>query len=516
MLIKSASLGMAALLLAGSLALPPSHPPAAASVAITVTTTADELVDDGFCSLREAILSANDDLASGPQPGECVAGSGEDVINVPAGTYTLTLQNSNEPDTGLLGDLDVTSSMHILGAGALTTAIDGAGLSRVMEITGTIAVWIEAITFQNGDESYGAGILVQAGSDLTLSDSRLVHNDALDGGGLVNLGTATLAASQVLWNHADLSSGGISNSGSLTLTDGLVQGNAAGGHFVSACGGISNGGTLLILGSTITENAASLVGGGICNGGVVTMSQSTIESNTAGSGGGLENSGVVSVSASTIDNNGASGNLGGGGGGVRNSGWLTLVNDTISGNWASGVLGGLGGGVYNTDGVLVMNNVTVVNNRTDNDEQSGQGAGLLVAGGAVIVTNSLLAQNRNQVNPDIFSDCAGSLAYAAYDLIQAFSECTLAATGPGNLLGQVPFVLPLTDNGGPTLTHALAPGSPAFDAGSATLPESGGWSCAATDQRGAPRPAYERCDLGAFEYDGPLFQIFVPLLRDGF
>ena len=51
---------------------------------------------------------------------------------------------------------------------------------------------------------------------------------------------------------------------------------------------------------------------------------------------------------------------------------------------------------------------------------------------------------------------------------------------------------PLSDNGGPTQTHALLPGSPAIDLGNNT-------DALATDQRGQPRVVGERCDIGAYE-----------------
>ena len=51
----------------------------------------------------------------------------------------------------------------------------------------------------------------------------------------------------------------------------------------------------------------------------------------------------------------------------------------------------------------------------------------------------------------------------------------------------------LADNGGPTKTHALVPGSPAFD----LIPPG---SCTVTaDQRGEPRPQGAGCDAGAYE-----------------
>ena len=56
-----------------------------------------------------------------------------------------------------------------------------------------------------------------------------------------------------------------------------------------------------------------------------------------------------------------------------------------------------------------------------------------------------------------------------------------------------PKLGPLANNGGPTLTMALLPGSPAIDAGDTSL-------APATDQRGFPRPAGLAADIGAFEY----------------
>jgi hypothetical protein len=64
-----------------------------------------------------------------------------------------------------------------------------------------------------------------------------------------------------------------------------------------------------------------------------------------------------------------------------------------------------------------------------------------------------------------------------------------------------PLLGPLADNGGPTLTHALLPGSPAIDGGDAT-------SCLSTDQRFLDRPVdgdgdgMAVCDIGAFEFQG--------------
>jgi hypothetical protein len=75
-------------------------------------------------------------------------------------------------------------------------------------------------------------------------------------------------------------------------------------------------------------------------------------------------------------------------------------------------------------------------------------------------------------------------------------------TPAGNDTFTDPKLGPLADNGGPTLTMALLPGSPAIDAGSTS-------TAPATDQRGFPRPAGLTTDIGAFEYDSVMPTIAV-------
>lgn len=80
--LPAAGILIAAAMVASFLVLPDS----ARATVITVTTEADELNANGDCSLREAITAANTDLAEGA----CPAGSGDDVIELPAGTYKIT------------------------------------------------------------------------------------------------------------------------------------------------------------------------------------------------------------------------------------------------------------------------------------------------------------------------------------------------------------------------------------------------------------------------------------------
>src|SRR5258705_1009463 len=87
-------------LVAMVLAALPAMPAYAAS--ITVQTTTDEVTTNGACSLREAILNANNN-GSAAHP-DCIGGSGEDTIILTSGSvYTLSLVGAGTS----AGDLDI-------------------------------------------------------------------------------------------------------------------------------------------------------------------------------------------------------------------------------------------------------------------------------------------------------------------------------------------------------------------------------------------------------------------------
>jgi hypothetical protein len=78
------------------------------------------------------------------------------------------------------------------------------------------------------------------------------------------------------------------------------------------------------------------------------------------------------------------------------------------------------------------------------------------------------------------------------------SDATPPFLNQSNSLNNVdPMLGPLADNGGPTLTMALLPGSPALDA----IPPSA--TMTSVDQRGVARPAGAGADIGAFELGPP-------------
>src|SRR5262245_41600066 len=145
---------------------------------ITVNSTDDSLAVDGNCTLREAIIAANTDTAVDA----CSAGSGPDVIVVPAGTYTLTLIGAGE-DAAATGDLDVTASVDIAGSAA-GAIVDGNGTDRVLDIdplhTGRVIVTVTNVTVRNGAGVTQGGGIRDAGT-LTLTSSRVSSSTAKGG-----------------------------------------------------------------------------------------------------------------------------------------------------------------------------------------------------------------------------------------------------------------------------------------------------------------------------------------------
>jgi CSLREA domain-containing protein len=292
--------------------------PAYAASTITVTTTADELNTNGNCSLREAIQAANRDT----RVDACAAGSGDDTIILPAGTYALTIGGEFE-DAGLTGDLDITASLTLKGAGASSTSIDGGGSRGGFLVHGVLQVFgpatnvtISGVTIQNGNLA----------SELGDRSS----------GGLSNGGGATEEL----------------GAGTVTVIDSVIRNNAG------LNGGIENngGGTMTLRNTSVIGNRARFHAGGILNGngGRLTIVNSTISGNSAnGSGGGIENAGQLTVINSTISGNLAIANAGG----IENAGQLTVINSTISGNTAE-----VAAGIVNTafgDGSVVLNNSTL-------------------------------------------------------------------------------------------------------------------------------------------------------------
>ena len=229
--------------------------------------------------------------------------------------------------------------------------------------------------------------------------------------------------------------------------------------------------------------------------GAVTISGLTIQGGHAtgpadttarGAGGGI----LVSRGALTLTDSTLRANLAdswGGGIETRSTGVTNVVNTTISGNRA----GHDGGGLDNSGGVTTLLNVTVTANVADSVANFPGGGGIGNFGGTTTLRSTLVAGNseRRSQTPDCFNFSGGTLASQGQSLIGSTKGCDFTSSA-GDVTGVDPKLAPLADNGGPTTTHALIPGSPALGKGS---------GCAKADQRGVPRTAGGACDIGAYE-----------------
>ncbi len=268
---------------------------------------------------------------------------------------------------------------------------------------------------------------------------------------------------------------------------------------------------LTVTNSTISQNIADLDGAGIRNDiGPMLVLDSTVSQNNAGRfGGGIYNAfGTLTVNRSTIFGNNAATD----GGGILNTGNLALINSTISQNNANNN----GGGIYNHQNVANVYNTSIVFNGADADADPGGGSAGGVfnndANGATFnLRNTLVAGNNVQGAP-VYDDCTGTLNSFGRNLFwSVIAGCTVVngAGGSWTTLNALNTLGPLQNNGGPTLTHALLTGSNAIDGGDPVSGCVDNTGTLTTDQRGAPRVAGVRCDIGAYEYNAattPIFQ----------
>ena len=380
----------------------------------------------------------------------------------PYATIQGAINNSSPGDTIRIAagtyfeHLSVPKSLILVGAGAGQTVVDAGGAATALAITTSVSATVSGVLIQHGRSTGGSAFDARAGNGidnrgvLTLLDSIVVANGGGNGPGVFNV-----------------------VGGALTIATSVITGNAN--------GGLDNAGSATVISSTIANNFNPAGGGGIANSGVLTVTASTISGNTAyhGSGGGIANSDVLTLSNSTISGNEA-GSSAGTGGGIANTGVLRLSNSTISGNSSAGT-----GGIYNG------------------------------ASGSITVANTIVAANSG---PPDRSDCFGALTSRGYNLLGNNAGCAGLIDGVnGDRVGTPsspldPRLGPLQDNGGPTLTHALLPGSPALDAGDPSGCRDSNGAPLATDQRGEPRPAAAsgRCDIGAYEAEPAAAATAVP------
>jgi CSLREA domain-containing protein len=355
--------------------------------------------------------------------------------------------NSSTGDLSLREAISVANNSVGLDTITFAASLTSGGPATILLTLGELVVF-DSLTIQGP----GAHLLTidASGNDPTptTNDSLGTRVFVIDDGSVTTMIEVAIIGLTLTGGDAPTFGGGIFNSEHLILANSTISGNSVGfrlgEEYAPHGGGIFNRGNMTIDGSTISGNNARSVGGGIQNDSNLTIVGSTISGNFAGLEFSQPQAGVEPY-----------------GGGIFNSGSLTVRHSTITANNASTFPASLGSGegIFNDFlGDLTLDHTIVAGNDPGH------------AGGSNIAGNGLVFAN--------FSMIGGSIG-----------------------LG------PLADNGGPTFTHALLPGSPAIDVGDPNFdpadPDGDPLTDDAVpyDQRGAPfvRVAGGRIDIGAYE-----------------
>jgi PKD domain len=254
----------------------------------------------GRITLRAAVMEAN-------------ALPGADQINLPSGTFTLTLAGANE-DFGATGDLDVLNgNLTVVGADASLTHVDANQLDRLFDVQPNAGLSIYGVSLTGGRANDGAGVRVGSGATLILDTDILRGNatssgaggavlvagglldststffdsniSAAEGGGVAVLGGSATILGAAFLNNSASSGGGLSVlGGSATATYSTFSGNkatAGGGAIGMVPAGAGAATTVTVQGSTVTANSAAIAGGLLSTGGFAVF-DSIVAGNTGG------------------------------------------------------------------------------------------------------------------------------------------------------------------------------------------------------------------------------------------
>ena len=426
---------------------------ASSSAGAVVNDTVSTLDDSGAGSLRAAIEDAN-------------ANGGGTISFAPGLTGTI----------GLASDLpEITESVMITGPGAASVTVDANGF-RAFYIDNVVTLTISGLTLTDG----GYAPLQVFDGGTIVADAMVVSGNEPEnnrGGGLnCNEGNITLTNSTVSGNVANDGGGGLyleyctTRIVSTTIADNqAVDGEDGGGLYIES-------GTTYIENSTISGNYANdnsaavyIDDAGEAEGAAVTISNSTIVNNTAA------NSDDPGVAISVAGNS-----------------TLDLIQSTVTGNHHVGApqeryLGALylQGGSY----IAASAGNQGPQTQTKHGQAEAPGGVHATEAGEVNITGTIITGNDDTTQPgifDIFSDEEDpGTVNSDHSIIGTTSESITVADQGGTQRNVDPLLGALTNNGGPTQTMALLPGSPAIDRGPVPVPS---FPLNENDQRGAGFP----------------------------
>lgn len=269
--------------------------------------------------------------------------------------------------------INITSSMKIIGENKVNTFINGSNQGNLFNISEGVYLYLINLTITQGNDT--------------------------NGGAINNKGTLTLKNTVFTNNTATKKGGAIYNTGTLTLDNTTFTENRAtnGGDYSTSGGAIYNDGILIIRNSLFTANTAlvyhpnmtmSTNGGAIYNLGTLTITNSTFTLNSAHQGGVITNDGnnTVTIDKCTFINNTSDGT--GVGGAICNYyGVFTITNSVFTSNFAISA-----GAIYSYRGGLNVTNCTFKNNNA-----TVNGGAIISSGETSIITDSTFTDNTARI-----------------------------------------------------------------------------------------------------------------------
>ncbi|MGQ0617118.1 MAG: CSLREA domain-containing protein [Acidimicrobiia bacterium] len=406
----------------------------------------------GRCSLRAAVQEANADPA-------------RTTITLAQATYVLTIAGAGE-DTGLTGDLDVTTPVELSAVGA---TVDANGLDRALHVLAGGSLDVRGLRVTGGTTSASGGGYANAGT-LNLDGGAVSGNTAsgpgASGGGILNSGILRVVGTEISGNSATRAGGGIeANAGQTTLTRATLQANTTGPTPGNGGGlHLTGTGTVAVSGSRVTGNTASAEGGGLWNSstGTMTVDDTTIDGNTASGpgadqgGGGLFNDGgttsggSLTVTRSRVTGNTADGAAGSGGGILNDEGTLTVGQTLLSSNRAPRA----GGGIESNVGTNTLDRVELVGNATGAAPGNGGGMHITGAGNATITRSNVNANTAAKEGGGLWNG-AGTMTVEASRITANTASGTVADDGGGGVFNNLgTLVITRTDIVGNTADGA--------------------------------------------------------------
>jgi hypothetical protein len=410
--------------------------------------------------------------------------SGNSSLDAGGGIYT---ENSTVSGNAITANWAETNAGGIYAA---NSTVNGNTISSNGSLDSGGGIWSEDSTVSgntisdNWAGTYGGGISAQ---DSTMSNNTISGNSALDHGGGIHANNSIVSGNAVGDNLAKWQGGGIFAS-HCTVSNDTVTGNSA-----------RIGGGISAWYSTVRDNIASGNSaryGGSSGGGIYAR-ESIVTGNTVRGNSADSHGGGIGVVHSTVSGNSISSNSAALGGGISarfyaDEGVGTMVNNLIADNQASSA----GSGLYVSGGSTRLVHTTIARNT------GGDGSGVLVDSGTVLLTNTILVSQT--VGITVAADCTVTLEATLWGTSTWANESDWGGdgtvlTGMVNVWGDLGFV----DSGAGD--YHVSPGSAALDKGVDTG--------VLTDIDLQPRP-YLNPDLGADEYwpPGVLQHVYLPLL----